>query len=187
MLDTPKDFTVFGQLVILTGIQVGGLGYSTMATLLLLSLGRRLGMRQRMMMMEVLSTLSMEGLVAYVKIIAVITLVIEAAGAILLTARFAFDMDLGRALYFGIFHSVSAFNNAGFSLFSENLIPYRTDLVVNLTISLLIVLGGIGFLVFRDILDNLHGERFRFSTHSKLALLVIRIVDTWRDSGYMGF
>jgi trk system potassium uptake protein TrkH len=186
VLDTPKDFTVFGQLVILTGIQVGGLGYSTMATLLLLALGRGIGMRQRMMMMEVLSTLSMEGLVGYVKVIAVITLVIEAAGAIFLTARFAFDMDLGRAIYFGIFHSVSAFNNAGFSLFSENLIPYRGDLLVNLTISILIVLGGIGFLVFRDILDNLHGERFRLSTHTKLALLVSGLLILGGTAGIWG-
>jgi len=187
VLDTPKDFTLFGQLVILTGIQVGGLGYSTMATLLLLSLGRRIGLRQRMMMMEVLSTLSMEGLVGYVKIIAVITFGIEAAGAILLAARFAFDMDLGHAIYFGIFHSVSAFNNAGFSLFSENLIPYRGDVLINLTISILIVLGGIGFLVFRDILDNLHGERFRLSTHTKLALLVSGLLILGGTIGIWGF
>jgi trk system potassium uptake protein TrkH len=187
VLDMPKDLTILGQLVILTGIQVGGLGYSTIATLLLLSLGRRIGLRQRMMMMEVLSTLSMEGLVQYVKIIAVITLVIEAAGTLLLTVRFAFDMDLGRALYFGIFHSIAAFNNAGFSLFSENLIPYRGDVLINLTISILIVLGGIGFLVFRDILDNLHGERFRLSTHSKLALLVSGLLIFGGTVGIWGF
>ena len=81
VLDMPKDLTIFGQLVILAGIQLGGLGYSTMATLLLLALGRRIGLRQRMMMMEVLSTLSMEGLVQFVKIIAVITLLVEAAGS----------------------------------------------------------------------------------------------------------
>jgi len=187
ILDTPKDFTIFGQLVILAGIQLGGLGYSTMATLLLLALGRGIGMRQRMMMMEVLSTLSMEGLVRYVKIIVGITFVIEAAGAILLTARFAYDMDLGRAIYFGIFHSVSAFNNAGFCLFSENLLSYRGDVLVNLTISFLIVLGGIGFLVFRDILDNLHGERFRLSTHSKLTLLVTGLLILGGTVGIWGF
>ena len=187
ILDTPKDFTIFGQLVILAGIQLGGLGYSTMATLLLLALGRGIGMRQRMMMMEVLSTLSMEGLVRYVKIIVGITFVIEAAGAILLTARFAYDMDLGRAIYFGIFHSVSAFNNAGFCLFSDNLLSYRGDVLVNLTISFLIVLGGIGFLVFRDILDNLHGERFRLSTHSKLTLLVTGLLILGGTVGIWGF
>ena len=187
VLDTPKDFTIFGQLVILAGIQLGGLGYSTMATLLLLAVGRRIGLRQRMMMMEVLSTLSMEGLVRYVKIIVVITLLVEAAGASLLAIRFASDMEPLRAIYLGIFHAVSAFNNAGFSLFSENLIPYRSDLLVNLTISLLIILGGIGFLVFRDILDNFHGERVRFSTHTKLAFLVTGLLIVGGTAGLWGF
>src|SRR2546425_440968 len=174
VLDTPKDFTIFGQLVILAGIQLGGLGYSTMATLLLLALGRRIGLRQRMMMMEVLNTLSMEGLVRFVKVIVAITLIAEGVGALILAARFSFEMDVLRALYFGIFHAVSAFNNAGFSLFSENfaLRAYRTDLTINLTITTLIVLGGIGFLVYRDILENLRGHRFRLSTHTKLAVLV---------------
>jgi trk system potassium uptake protein TrkH len=187
VLDTPKDFTIFGQLVILAGIQLGGLGYSTMATLLLLAVGRRIGLRQRMMMMEVLSTLSMEGLVRFVKIIVVITLLVEAAGASLLAIRFASDMEPLHAIYLGIFHAVSAFNNAGFSLFSENLIPYRSDLLVNLTISLLIILGGIGFLVFRDILDNFHGERVRFSTHTKLAFLVTGLLIVGGTAGIWGF
>ena len=187
VLDTPKDFTIFGQLVILAGIQLGGFGYSTMATLLLIAMGRRIGLRQRMMMMEVLSTLSMEGLVRFVKIIVVITLLVEAAGASLLAIRFAFDMEPLRAIYLGIFHAVSAFNNAGFSLFSENLIPYRSDLLVNLTISLLIILGGIGFLVFRDILDNFHGERVRFSTHTKLAFLVTGLLIVGGTAGIWGF
>jgi len=172
VLDTPKDLTLFGQLVILLGIQIGGLGYSATATLLLLALGRRIGLRERMMMMEVLNTLSMEGLVRFVKVIVAITLIVEGVGALILTVRFSFEMDILRALYFGIFHSVSAFNNAGFSLFSDSLAAYRRDLTVNLTVSTLIVLGGVGFLVFHDVLDNLRGRRFRFSTHTKLAVLV---------------
>jgi trk system potassium uptake protein len=187
VLDTSKDFTIFGQLVILAGIQLGGLGYSTMATLLLIALGRRIGLRQRMMMMEVLSTLSMGGLVRFVKIIAVISLLVEGAGAILLSIRFASEMEPLPAIYLGIFHAVSAFNNAGFSLFSGNLIPYRSDLLVNLTISLLIILGGIGFLVFRDILDNFHGERIRFSTHTKLALLMTGLLIVGGTAGIWGF
>ena len=187
VLDTPTDFTIFGQLVILAGIQLGGLGYSTMATLLLLALGRRIGLRQRMMMMEVLSTLSMEGLVRFVKIIVVITLLVEAAGAVLLSIRFAFDAEPLRAIYLGIFHSISAFNNAGFSLFSDNLISYRDDLLINLTISTLIVLGGIGFLVYRDVLDNFHRERLRFSTHTKLAVLVTGLLILGGTAGIWWF
>ena len=187
VLDTPKDFTSFGQLVILFGIQAGGLGYSTMATLLLLALGRRIGLRQRMMMMEVLSTLSMEGLVRFVKIIVAITFVVEGLGAVILAIRFAFQMEPLQAVYYGVFHSVAAFNNAGFSLFSDSLMSYRSDLLVNLTISILIVLGGIGFLVFRDILDYLHGERFRFSTHTKLVLFVTGVLILTGTAGIWGF
>ena len=187
VLDTPKDFTLFGQLVILSGIQVGGLGYSTMATLLLLALRRRIGLRQRMMMMEVLSTLSMEGLVRFVKVIVAITLIIETVGALILAARFAFDMGPLRAIYLGIFHSVSAFNNAGFSLFSANLAAYRGDIVVNLTIAALIILGGIGFIIFRDLLDNVHGARFRLSTHTKLALLVTLLLIVGGTVGIWAF
>lgn len=187
VLDTPHDFTLFGQLVILLGIQVGGLGYSTVATLLLLALGRRVGLRDRMMMMEVLNTLSMEGLVRFVKVIMVITLIVEGVGALLLTVRFSFEMDVLRALYFGIFHSVSAFNNAGFSLFSDSLSSYRRDLTVNLTVSTLIVLGGIGFLVFHDVLDKLRGRRFRFSTHTKLATLVSVLLIVAGTAGIWAF
>ncbi|HLG44451.1 MAG TPA: potassium transporter TrkG, partial [Nitrospirales bacterium] len=146
VLDTPNDFSTFGQLVILLGIQVGGFGYSTMATLLLLALGRRIGLRERMMMMEVLSTLSMEGLVRFVKVIVAITLLVEGTGALILAVRFSSDMDPLRALYVGVFHAVTAFNNAGFSLFSESLLHYRSDVTVNLTVTVLIVLGGVGFL-----------------------------------------
>jgi trk system potassium uptake protein len=187
VLDTPKDFTVFGQLVILFGIQIGGLGYSTMATVLLLTLGRRIGLRQRMMMMEVLSTLSMEGLVRFVKIIVAIAVIVEGLGTAILAIRFAFEMEPLQAFYFGLFHSVSAFNNAGFSLFSNNLLSYRTDLVVNLTISILIVLGGLGFLVFRDVLENMRGERFRFSIHTKLVLLVTALLIIAGTVGIWGF
>lgn len=172
VVNLSQDLTLLGQLVVLLGIQVGGLGYSTIATLLLLALGRRIGLRERMVMMEVLNTLSMEGLVRFVKVIVSITLIVEGIGALILTARFSFDMDFLHALYFGIFHSVSAFNNAGFSLFSDNLMAYSRDLTVNLTITTQSVLGGIGFLVYRDILENLRGERFRLSTHTKLAVTV---------------
>lgn len=172
VLDTPNDFTVFGQVVVMLLIQIGGLGYSTMATLLLLALGQRIGLKERMMMAEALSTLDMEGLVRLVKTIVAVTLLIEGAAASVLTLRFSFDMDPGAALYVGLFHSISAFNNAGFSLFSDSLMRYRSDLVVNSVITTEIILGGIGFLVFKDLIENVRGRRFRFQTHTKLAVLV---------------
>ncbi len=172
VMDTPNDFTTFGQVVIMLLIQIGGLGYSTMATLLLLALGQRIGLRERMMMAEVLSTLDMQGLVRFVMTIVVITFSFEGIGALLLASRFARDMDAGAAIFLGLFHSISAFNNAGFSLYSDSLRGFRMDGMVNVVMTTLIILGGIGFLVFRDVIENLRGQRFRFQTHTKLAVLV---------------
>jgi trk system potassium uptake protein TrkH len=172
VMDTPREFTTFGQVVILLLIQIGGLGYSTMATLLLLALGQRIKLRERMMMAEVLSTIDMQGLVRFAVTIAVITFSLEGIGALLLVSRFVRDMDAGPAFFLGLFHSLSAFNNAGFTLFSDSLTGYRVDSLVNLVTATLIILGGIGFLVFRDVIENIRGQRFRFQTNTKLAVLV---------------
>ncbi len=176
VLDTPHDFTIFGQVVILLLIQIGGIGYSTAATLLLLALGQRIGLRERMMMAEALSTIDMQGLVRYVKMIVAISFAVEGIGAVFLALRFSQDMEWGRAIYFGIFHAVSAFNNGGFALFSDSLVGYRADLPVNLVVTLLVILGGIGFLVFSDVIENLKWRRFRFQTHTKLAVGVSAVL-----------
>ncbi len=176
VMDTPHDFTVFGQLVILFLIQVGGLGYSIMATLLLLALGQRIGLRERMQMAEALSTMDMAGLVRFVRTVVLITFTLEGIGAIFLSLRFAADMAPGAAVYHGFFHAVSAFNNAGFALFSDSLSGYGRDLPVMLVVTTLVILGGIGFLVFQDLADNVKGRRFRFQTHTKLAVVVTAIL-----------
>ena len=170
VMDTPTEFTLFGQLIILMLIQIGGLGYALMATLILLALGHRIGLRDRMMLAETLNTFDMSGSVQYVKIVAMGTLIIELIGMVLLTLRFSVDMPAGDALYSGIFHSISAFNNAGFSLFSNSLIAYQSDLSLNIIITILIILGSIGFLVFQDLWENFKGQRFRLQTHTKLVL-----------------
>lgn len=178
VLDTPHEFTLFGQLVILLLIQTGGLGYALMATLILLVLGHRIGLRNRMMLAETLSTIDMAGSVRFVKIVASVTLILEGAGTIFLTLRFWQDMDLGQAAYYGVFHAVSAFNNAGFALFSNSLISYRGDLSLNLVVTLLIILGSIGFLVFEDAIDYWKGTRFRIQTHTKLVLITTFVILT---------
>ncbi|NKB82570.1 MAG: hypothetical protein GKS05_11910 [Nitrospirales bacterium] len=178
VLDTPHEFTMFGQLVILILIQIGGLGYALMATLILLVLGHRIGLRDRMMLAETLSTIDMAGSVRFVKIVALVTLGLEGLGALLLTLRFWQDMDVGQAMYFGLFHAVSAFNNAGFSLFSNSLISYRSDIALNVVVTILIVLGSIGFLVFEDAIDYWKGRRFRIQTHTKLVLITTLILLT---------
>ena len=176
VMDTPTEFTFFGQLVILLLIQIGGLGYALMATLILLALGHRIGLRDRMMLAETLSLSDMGESVRYVKVVALVTVVLEGLGAILLTLRFAQDMAWDHALYAGIFHSISAFNNAGFALFSDSLLSYQTDIALNLIVTILVVLGSIGFFVFQDAWENITRKRFRFQTHTKLVVLVTLVL-----------
>lgn len=176
VMDTPHDFTFFGQLIILLLIQIGGLGYALTATLILLMLGRRLGLRDRMMLSESMNTFDLQGLVRFVKFVTMITFTLEGLGALLLTARFAVDFPWDTAIYYGIFHAVSAFNNAGFALFSNSLIPYQTDWTINSIVTILIIFGSIGFLVFEDVLDNLRGQRFRLQTHTKLVLVTTTLL-----------
>lgn len=176
VMDTPQDFTLFGQGVILFLIQIGGLGYALTATLILLVLGRRLGLRDRMMLSESMNTMDLQGLVRFVKLVGIITFVLEGLGAVLLTLRFAVDFPWSTAAYYGIFHAISAFNNAGFALFSDSLKSFQTDWTINGIITILVIFGSIGFLVFEDLLDNFRGKRFRLQTHTKLVLLTTTIL-----------
>lgn len=170
--DTATDFTVFGHTIILLLIQIGGLGYATLVTMLLLTMRRQIGLRDRMMMAEALSALDLKGLIPFVKTIVLWTLILELVGAMLLSVRFLQDYPLGQAMYHGIFHAISAFNNAGFSSFSVNLIGYRTDLAVNLVVAFLFIMGGLGFFVLIDVSQLFRGERYRLHAHSRLVLVV---------------
>ncbi len=174
--DTASDFTMFGHTIVLILIQIGGLGYATLVTMLLLTMGRQIGLRNRMMMAEALSTLSLQGLIPYVKTIVLWTVILELVGALLLSLRFSQDYSLGQAIYHGTFHAISAFNNAGFSSFSRNLIGYRADLTVNLIVDFLIILGGLGFFVLIDVSQFFRGERYRLHAQSKLVLVVTGIL-----------
>ncbi len=165
MADTATDFTgfghttVFGHTIVLVLIQIGGLGYATLVTMLLLTLRRHIGLKKRMMMAEALSTLNLQGLIPYVKTIVPWTLLFELLGATGLSLRFIQDYPFDQAIYHGAFHAISAFNNAGFSSFSPNLIGYRGDLTVNVMVDILIILGGLGFFVLIDVSQFFRGER----------------------------
>jgi trk system potassium uptake protein TrkH len=174
VLDTPGFFSTAGQAIILLLIQIGGLGYMTMASLIALTLGWRISLRERMILQEALNQLTMEGLIRFVKRILWIALVVEGVGGILLSLRFLSQYPLPRALFMGFFHSISAFCNAGFSLFSNNLEAYVLDPLVNLVITCNIVLGGIGYLVISDLYDHSRraGNSRHLSLHTKLALTV---------------
>lgn len=169
-LDTGTHWSVIGQLVILFLIQVGGLGFMTMATLFAIFLRRRITLRERLILQEALNQGSIEGIIRLVQKIVVYAIVIEGAGALLLTIRFLFDMPPGQAVYYGVFHAVSFFNNAGFDLMGQfrSLTGYVGDPFVNIVTMLLVVSGGIGFVVLSDLVE--YRKHRRLSLHSKVVL-----------------
>ena len=175
--DTPVEFSLFGQIVILLLIQAGGLGYMTISTVIAVALGRRTSLQERLTLADALNVTSMEGLVRFAATIAALTFVFEAVGAMILAIRFSLDAGVANGIYLGVFHAVSAFNNAGFSLFSDNLMGYRGDVTVNLVITGLVIAGGLGFLVIAEVF-GLHkrGDRPGFSTHSRLVLGISAIL-----------
>jgi trk system potassium uptake protein TrkH len=178
VVDTGTKFTLFGQLVVLMLIQVGGLGITTFSVYLFFYLGMGMGIRDRWVIQETLLHSPVESMRDLIRSIFLLTLIIEGAGAVLLS--FAFVPDLGwiKGLYYALFHSVSAFCNAGFALFPDSLITYRANPLVNLTIIGLIVLGGIGFLVMKEVLDLFRRgrERRRLSLHTRLVFLTTAIL-----------
>lgn len=170
--DTPVDFTPFGHVVILLLIQIGGLGYMTAVTFLAIMRRQKLGHRDRLILKESLNHPGMDGLVRFLKIVFMSIFIIEVIGMAILTVRFWADMPLESAAWFGIFHAVSAFNNAGFSLFSTNLMNYRDDFLINLTIPILIIIGGLGYLVILELYNFRKREILRLSTHTKIVLVM---------------
>jgi trk system potassium uptake protein len=171
--DTPVDFSMFGQVVIMLLIQAGGLGYMTISSVLMAAFGRRATLQERLTLADALNVSSMEGLLRFARTVAVLTLAIELTGAVIMAARFAADIGWGRGMYFGLFHAVSAFNNAGFALFSDNLMGYRGDLTINLVITTLIICGGLGFMVLADVLHlQRGGARPGLATHTRMVLTI---------------
>lgn len=168
--DTPVDFTTFGHTIILLLIQIGGLGYMTAVTFLAIMRGKKLGYRDRLILKESLNYPGMSGIFRFLKIVFTSIVIIELSGAAILTLRFCTDMPFTDALWFGVFHSISAFNNAGFSLFSDNLMRFRDDLIINITIPLLVIIGGLGYLVLLELYNYRKKSLTRLSTHTKLVL-----------------
>ena len=183
VVDTPNDLTTFGQLVVLTLIQLGGLGYMAITTVVGLALGRQLSLHERLTLQEALNVQTMEGLARFVLTVLKLTLAFELTGALILTARWAGEHGIGKATYYGLFHAISAFNNAGFALFSDSLIRYRGDWIVNLVITTLVICGGLGFVVLTEI-GRVRPYR-RFSTHTRLvitltaALVIVTTAVIW--------
>ncbi len=176
LVDTYTHWSTFGQAVILIMIQLGGLGFMTLATLISLMLKRKISMRERIVMTTSLNIDDLSGVVKLTRHILLGTLIFEGIGAIILSIRFSMDFGIIEGIKKGIFHSISAFCNAGFDLMGMNtpfssLTAYATDFTVNVTIMALIIIGGIGFFVWGDIFENRGKKVKRYATHTKVILV----------------
>ncbi len=174
VVDTAGHWSTFGQAVILSLIQVGGLGFMTMATFFAMLLGRRIGLRQRLIMQESLNQTNVAGIVRLAKYVLIFTFSVEMFFAAVLAVRWSADLGWQKSIWYGIFHAVSAFNNAGFDLFGNyrSLTGYVEDVTVNTCVTALIILGGLGFSVVVELIQYFKGTRRYLTLHTKLVLLV---------------
>lgn len=171
--DTGTHFSLFGQLIILLLIQVGGLGIMTISSAFAIMLGQRLSLKSENMIQNVMGESNKLDMISLVKNVVLVTFILELIGAIILYFNFSADLlSTNRAIYHAVFHSISAFCNAGFSLYSDSFITYRSCIGINLVITSLIVLGGIGFPVMVDLRKTVFNKsRFsRLSLHTKIVL-----------------
>ncbi|MEY8515905.1 TrkH family potassium uptake protein [Lachnospiraceae bacterium 29-84] len=176
VVDTYTNWSFFGQAVILALIQIGGLGFITISVFFAIFLKRKIGLKERNLIQESVNTLQIGGTVRLVQKIVRYTAMIEGTGAVLLMLRFIPQFGWPKGIWYGIFHSISAFCNAGFDLMGQfepycSLVQYYDDVLVNLVIMALILLGGLGFIVWDDL--SVHKFHFRkYLLHTKIVLTV---------------
>lgn len=179
VVDTGKVFTMFGQLVILTLIQVGGLGIMSFAVLIAIMLGRKIGLQNRILLQQALNQTNIGGVIRLAKSLFLFSFTIECFATLLLAFEWIPKYGVARGLYYSFFHAISAFNNAGFSIWTDNLMSQSHSILVNIVISSLIILGGIGFTVVVDIKRKRNFKNL--TLHSKLMLsstLIVNIAAT---------
>jgi len=174
VVDTGTYLSFFGQMVVLTLIQAGGLGFMMLSTLIFLLLGRRIGFRERLLIQQTLNTEGIGGIIKLSKLILFFTFSMEVLGALILTLRWAGTYGWGKAIWYGIFHSISAFCNAGFELTGRSMMPFVGDWVISMTIAGLFILGGLGFGV---VAETYRKQSWRhLSLHSKLVYTVTALL-----------
>lgn len=199
LYDTFTQWSGFGQTVIISLIEIGGLGFMSAASLVVFLLRKKVGLKQRLVMAQALSMTDMEGIVRLQKVVIFGSIGIQAAGALILLLRFLPEYGFVTALKWGVFHSISAFCNAGFDIFGcitpgASLMEFQSDPVVLLTLSALVIVGGLGFFVWQEMVRI---RRFRsFSVYTKLVLVtsgVLLLVGTvffclleWNNPGTLG-
>ena len=182
--DTGSSWTTFGHIVIITMIEIGGLGFMSMAAMVVLLLRRKVGLKQRMVMAQALSLNEMDSVVRLQKWVVFGSLGVQAAAALVLFVRFIPMFGVGRAAWYGVFHSISAFCNAGFDIFGygDSLMQFNTDPVVCITLMVLVAVGGLGFFVWEEVVRVRRWKRF--SVYTRLVLLASLILTVGGAAGF---
>lgn len=176
VLDTGTYWSVFGQWIILILIEIGGLGFMALSTIFALLLGKRISLRERLVMQEAYNTFSLQGVINHVRYMLFFTLAVQGGAALILMTQFIPLYGVGTGVYYGIFHAISAFNNAGFDLLGNftSVTVLNTNKVVLMTLGTLINIGGLGYLVWREIISSIRSKKKlkNFSLHSKVVLTI---------------
>lgn len=172
VVNISQAYSRFGQTIILVLIQLGGLGVMTFSSVFMLLIGRRIKYHEKKILMENLNRDSLDNIVDFIIKIIRIVFFIEFIGAVLLLIRFKQDMPLLDAIFYSIFHSISAFCNAGISLFPDNLLSYSDSIIINFTISSLIIIGGIGFAVIYSFIDKIKDRKKESTLTTKVAVRI---------------
>lgn len=187
VVNTLSHWTMFGKIVILMLIQIGGLGFMSLFTIVLVVLGKKITLKGRIIIQESFNLSTFKGMVMFLKKIIKVTFLIEGIGAIILSTQFVPQYGFVNGIFKGVFHSVSAFSNAGFDLLGNNsLMSYQTDYIITITIMILIILGGLGFTVLLDIskyfnykiakIKKQKVNLFKVTVHTKITLTVTAIL-----------
>lgn len=182
IVDTSSHWSMFGTVVILGLIQLGGLGIMTLASLVLVGLSRRVGLHQRLVAQQEVGVLTLGEVRRIVRSVFVLTIAVEVTAGTVLTTWFAlrYDATIGRAAWLGVFHAISAFNNAGFALYADSLVGFVGDPVVNAVVMIAIVLGGLGVPVLGELVqDRLRWRRWTLHTKLVLTTSLILVLVGW--------
>lgn len=180
VVDTGVYWSLFGQLVILTLIEIGGLGFMAMSTIFALIIGKKISLRERLVMQEAYNTFTLQGIINHVRYMIVFTLTVQFIAALVLMTQFIPAHGIGTGIYYGFFHSISAFNNAGFDLLGNftSMTVLNDNKIVLLTLAGLINIGGLGYLVWREILNSVRTRKKikNFTLHAKVVITISLIL-----------
>lgn len=180
VLDTGLYWSTFGQLVIMILIEIGGLGFMAMSTIFAILVGKKITLKERLVMQEAYNTFNLQGVISHVRYMLLFTFSVQGLAAIILMTQFIPMYGVGKGIYFGIFHAISAFCNAGFDLLGNftSVTVINTNVVVLMTLAMLINIGGLGYMVWREIFSGITHRKMKnaLSLHSKVVITISLIL-----------